>query len=232
MCGRYSLAPAEFSQLRLQFQVEAQFELSPRYNISPTWAPGYEPPIVVHSHEAGRQLALARWWLIPGSWSRPLNALPTSFNARSEELSSKPFFARSFQSRRCLVPSTGWREFNGPRGQRRAFQFHYDHALFAFAGLWDTWVSPEGQAVQSFAIVTVAANDMVSPVHDRMPLCVDPAHYELWLDPAVPGEQALASVRAPAAPLALYEADALGNDSRREGPECIAPARAQQLGLF
>ncbi len=232
MCGRYSLAPAEFSQLRLQFAVEAQFELSQRYNIAPTWAPGYEPPIVVQSPEAGRQLALARWWLIPSSWSRPLNALPTSFNARAEELASKPFWARSFESRRCLVPATGWREFSGPRGQRRAYQFHYDHALFAFAGLWDTWLSPEGQAVRSFAIVTVAANEMVSSVHDRMPLCVDPAAYGVWLDPSVPGERALASVRSPAAPLASYEADALGNDSRREGPECIAPARTQQLGLF
>lgn len=232
MCGRYSLAPAEFSQLRLQFQIEAQLELTQRYNISPTWAPGYEPPIVVQSPDGGRQLALARWWLIPSSWSRPLNALPTSFNARAEELASKPFFARSFESQRCLVPATGWREFNGPRGQRRAFQFHYDHALFAFAGLWDTWLAPEGQAVQSFAIVTVAASEMVRPVHDRMPLCVDPAQYAMWLDPAVSGQRALAAVRAPAAPLALYEADVLGNDSRREGPECIAPARTRQLGLF
>lgn len=232
MCGRYSLAPAEFSQLRLQFHIEVPFELSQRYNISPTWAPGHEAPIVVHSPEAGRQLALARWWLIPSGWSRPLKALPTSFNARAEELPSKPFFASSLSARRCLVPTTGWREFSGPRGQRRAFQFHYDHTLFAFAGLWDTWVSPEGQAVQSFAIVTVAANEAVSPVHDRMPLCLDPSLYGAWLDPSLPGEQALAAARAPAAPLALYEADALGNDSRREGPECIAPARTQQLGLF
>ncbi|MEY4545061.1 MAG: hypothetical protein RL685_1256 [Pseudomonadota bacterium] len=232
MCGRYSLAPAEFSQLRLQFQVEAEFPLSQRYNISPTWAPGYEPPIVFQTPDAGRQLAQARWWLIPSGWSRPLKALPTAFNARSEEISSKPFWARSFESRRCLVPTTGWREFSGPRGQRRAFQFHYDHGLFAFAGVWDRWLSPEGEEVQSFAIVTVAANEMVSPVHDRMPLCVDPALYGVWLDPELSGERALAAVRAPAAPLALYEADTRGNDSRLEGPECIAPARTRQLGLF
>jgi putative SOS response-associated peptidase YedK len=130
---------------------------------------------VFETKEAGRQIALARWWLIPSSWSRPLCALPAAFNARSEELGRKPFWSGSFETRRCLVPTTGWREFDGPRGQRRAFQFHYDHALFAFAGLWDRWTSPEGESVQSFAIVTVAANDMVSPVHDRMPLCLDPA---------------------------------------------------------
>jgi len=244
MCGRYSLAPAEFSQLRLSFQVEAELELKPRYNISPTWAPGYEPPIVFETKEAGRQIALARWWLIPSSWSRPLSALPAAFNARSEELGRKPFWSGSFETRRCLVPTTGWREFDGPRGQRRAFQFHYDHALFAFAGLWDRWTSPEGESVQSFAIVTVAANDMVSPVHDRMPLCLDPVLYDLWLDPGVSGARAFAaavapqasiapkSSLAPAAALSVYEADARGNDSRLEGPECIAPAATGQLALF
>ncbi len=239
MCGRYSLAPAEFSQLKLLFHVDAplarpprtpEFELSPRYNIAPTWAPGYEPPIVFETAQAGRQVALARWWMIPSHWSRPLNALPASFNARSEEIERKPFWSGSFESRRCLVPATGWREFNGPRGQRRAFQFHYGQALFAFAGLWDRWTSPEGEQVQSFAIVTVAANDAVRPIHDRMPLCIDPALYDLWLDPGASGARALAAVRAPASALAVYEADARGNDIRVEGPGAIAPV--QQLGLF
>jgi putative SOS response-associated peptidase YedK len=230
MCGRYSLAPAEFSQLKLLFHVDAKLELSPRYNIAPTWAPGYEPPVVFETQQAGRQVALARWWMIPSNWSRPLNALPASFNARSEEIERKPFWSGSFESRRCLVPTTGWREFNGARGQRRAFQFHYGHDLFAFAGIWDRWTSPEGEQVQSFAIVTVAANDVVRPIHDRMPLCIDPDLYDLWLDPGVSGVRALAAARAPPRALAVYEADARGNDIRVEGPEAIAPA--QQLGLF
>lgn len=232
MCGRYSLAPIEFSQLRLHFRVDVPVELAPRYNIAPTWAPGYEPPIVFQTEQGGRQLALARWWMIPSTWRRPLSALPAAFNARSEEIAQKPFWSRSFESRRCLVPATGWREFDGPRAARQPHQFHYDHALFAFAGLWDTWSSPEGEEVQSFAIVTVAANDLVSPIHDRMPLAVDPEFYDLWLDPGVRGEDALARLRPPATALTVYESDPLGNDSRREGPECIAPASRRQLGLF
>src|SRR6185436_11568355 len=90
MCGRYSLAPAEFSQLKLLFHVEARLELSPRYNIAPTWTPGYEPPVVFETAQSGRQVALARWWMIPSNWSRPLKALPASFNARSEEMERKP----------------------------------------------------------------------------------------------------------------------------------------------
>ncbi len=241
MCGRYSLAPAEFSQIQLEFRVQASlelvprynFELVPRYNIAPTWAPGFEPPIVFAGESGRRELALGRWWMIPSGWARPLQALPTAFNARAEELVQKPFWSRSFETRRCLVPATGWREFTGPSGCRRPFQFHYDHGLFAFAGVWDLWSSHEGDAVRSFAIVTVAANDMVAPVHDRMPLRVEPAEYAAWLDPTLSGAAALSVVRgASARPLSRYEADPIGNDGRLEGPECIAPARTRQLGLF
>jgi putative SOS response-associated peptidase YedK len=233
MCGRYSLAPSELSQIRLEFQVEAKLELSPRYNIAPTWAAGYEPPIIYQEPAGAWQLALARWWMIPASWQRPLSALPTAFNARAEELGEKPFWSRSFDSRRCLVPATGWREFRGPSGQRQAFQFHFEHALFAFAGIWDSWAAPDGASIRSFAIVTVPANDSVSPIHDRMPLRVDPTFYADWLNPALSGASALASVRgAPDPALSYYESDPRGNNSRLEGPDCIAPRVVRQLGLF
>lgn len=236
MCGRYSLASQEFSEIQLAFDVEvgseAGAELRPRYNIAPTWAPGYEPPIVFSNAAGQRELAVGRWWLIPSSWKRPLAALPTTFNARAEELGSKSFWSRSFESRRCLVPTTGWREFQGPSGRKRAFQFHYDQALFAFAGIWDRWRSPDGVDVRSFAIVTVAANDSVRAIHDRMPLCVDASSYGIWLDPSIAGADALASLRLPRSELACYEANSQGNDVRREGPECIAPAQASQRGLF
>jgi putative SOS response-associated peptidase YedK len=233
MCGRYSLATGEFSQIRLEFQVDIPFELEPRYNIAPTWTPGHEPPIVLTSSSGQRQLDVARWWMIPANWKRPLNVLPTAFNARAEELGTKRFWSRSFDARRCLVPTTGWREFTGPSGLRQPYHFHYDHGLFAFAGVWDEWLSPEGDPVRSFAIVTVAANDIVTPIHDRMPLRVEPEQYSEWLDPNVPGERALATLRRATAPrLQQYESDPSGNDVRREGPAVIAAVRQKQLGLF
>jgi putative SOS response-associated peptidase YedK len=233
MCGRYSLASGEFSEIQLEFELTTSYEPEPRYNIAPTWAAGHEPPIVFQDDTGQRQLGKARWWMIPASWQRPLKALPTAFNARAEQLSQKPFWSRSFASRRCLVPATGWREFRGPKGQRQAYQFHFDQALFAFAGIWDAWSSPEGLLVRSFAIVTVAANEVVAPIHDRMPLRVDPASYATWLDPGVAGPSALAAVRAhPERALGHYESDPRGNDSRLEGPECIAPVKTRQLGLF
>jgi putative SOS response-associated peptidase YedK len=131
------------------------------------------------------------------------------------------------------VPTTGWREFTGPSGQRQPHHFHYDHGLFAFAGVWDEWQSPEGDIVRSFAIVTVAANDIVTPIHDRMPLRIEPDLYTAWLDPSVPGERALAAVRHAAPPrLEHYEVDPAGNDVRREGAALIAPFQQKQLGLF
>jgi putative SOS response-associated peptidase YedK len=233
MCGRYSLAPGEFSEIQLEFQVQAALELEPRYNIAPTWSPGYEPPVVLSNTSGERELVLARWWLVPASWRRPLKLLPTAFNARAEELGSKRFWSKSFEARRCLVPATGWREFTGPSKQRQPHHFHYGERLFAFAGIWDEWLSPEGDPVRSFAIITVPANDAVVSVHDRMPLAVPPELYGAWLDPGKPGAQVLASVRAEPAPeLVHYETDPAGNDVRREGPAVIAPLRRRQLSLF
>jgi putative SOS response-associated peptidase YedK len=233
MCGRYSLAPDDMAEIGLHFAVPVPQDLPPRYNIAPTWMPGYEPPIVRLKDDGARTLELARWWLIPEGWSRSLKGLPTSFNARAEDIASKKFWSKSFQSRRCLVPVTGWREFTGEARQRKPFQFHYARELFAFAGLWDRWATPDGELVDSFAIVTVAANDAVRPVHDRMPLRVEPALYDEWLDPGVLGQQALADVlAAPSPPLEHYASDPLGNSVRREGPETIAPLPEPQLDLF
>ena len=234
MCGRYSLAPTEFSEIQLEFQVAGMgSEPPPRYNIAPSSGPGHEPPIVLREPGGERQLQLARWWLIPAFWGRPLHALPTSFNARAEELGSKRFWSRSFDTRRCLVPATGWREFTGPTGRRQPHHFHYDHRLFAFAGIWDEWLSPEGLAVRSFAIVTVPANEVVSAVHDRMPLRVEAEYHTRWLDPEVPGAEALESVRAAVAPApSAHECDPAGNDVHRDGPEVIAPVQRRQLDLF
>lgn len=234
MCGRYSLVPTEFSEIQLEFQVPGMEQPpSPRYNIAPSWAGGHEPPVVIIDTSGARRLTLARWWLIPAHWRRPLRFLPTAFNARAEELGSKRFWSQSFDARRCLVPTTGWREFSGPTGQRQPHHFHYEHRLFAFAGIWDDWTSPEGEAVRSFAIITGPANDVVRPVHDRMPLRVEPAQYARWLDPAVSGADALASLyEVEAPPLSQYESDPAGNDVRREGPSVIAPVARRQLDLF
>lgn len=234
MCARYSLVPDEFRQIRLEFKFDNEFEFPERFNIAPSYASGHEAPIVVLRPGGKREATAARFWMIPRHWSKPLKQLPTAFNARTEDIAQKPFWSRSFDSRRCLIPATGWREFQGAPGAKRAYQFHRQ-AGFAFAGLWDEWQGPEAGevVVRSFAILTVPASDKVKEIHPRMPLCVPTDQYQSWLDSSHAGAGALAAILAkPLCEPGIYECDPVGNDSRRESPECIAPVQRKQLGLF
>lgn len=227
MCARYSNA-AEFSDIRIAFDVRSILLLrdwAPRYNIAPSHGPGFEVPMVVL--ESGERTAKsARWWLIPSWWKKPLKELPAAFNARCEELAGKPFFRSAFRSRRCIVPATGWREFVGPPKSKQPHHFHFDHQLFGFAGLAETWVSPEGEVVDSCTLVTTAPTPFAARIHDRMPLVLAPELYAAWLDPTEKPEAVLADAVARAAglPLEVYASDPVGNSTRFEGAEALRPA--------
>src|SRR5690606_263606 len=169
---------------------------------------------------------------------QPLNKLPTSFNARSETLFQKPFFRGA---QRCLVPTSGWREFPGPSGKKRAFNFErrtrapgqsVDHpSFFAFGGIACEWHDRStGEVAQSFAILTTEPSETVKPYHHRMPLLVAREHYSSWLDVTLPyGEVLDAATReSHAAHLTSYECSTFGNSTRNEGPECIAPVMSQR----
>jgi putative SOS response-associated peptidase YedK len=227
MCGRYSDG-AELNEIRLAFSVD-QLELfrewKPTYNITPSYGPGVEQLVVVRTTENRRALRLARFWLIPPSWPKALKELPTSFNARSEEVAQKPFWRAAFAAHRCLVPATGWREFQGQPGKKQPFHFHFGHRLFAFAGLHSTWISPEGEAVDSFAIVTTEPSAAAAKIHDRMPLVLGPEHHAEWLGPG-DGAAVLARARAESlsSPVEIYPSNPIGNSGRFEGPEVLEPA--------
>lgn len=225
MCGRYS-DTAELTDIRLTFEVK-QVELfrdwKPTYNITPSYGPGFEQLIVVATREGERALRLGRFWMIPPSFAKPLNELPTSFNARSEELARKPLWRAAFRASRCLVPATGWREFTGPTGHKQPHHIHLGHSLFAFAGLCSRWTSPDGEVVDSFAIVTTAASPAVEAVHDRMPLVLPTESYGAWLDASADPEPVLARAIELGRSLALemYPSDPIANSGRYEGPRAI-----------
>jgi putative SOS response-associated peptidase YedK len=227
MCGRYT-NDAELSDIRRAFDVE-QLELyrewKPTYNVTPSYGPGVEQLIVVQTKEGERSLRLGRFWLIPANRKKPLKELPTAFNARSEELLRRPLWKKPFESHRCLVPATGWREFRGEAGKKHAHHFHLARTLFAFAGLCSTWISPDGEAVDTFAIVTTEPTPLAASVHDRMPLVVTPEHYADWLGASDP-ERVLAEVKNDAfrLPFEVYESDPVGNNGRYEGPRVIERA--------
>jgi putative SOS response-associated peptidase YedK len=225
MCGRFTVQD-EIYEIRIH--VSAQLEQlfrpwRPTYNIAPSASPGHEQLIVVMTTDGMRALRLARWWFISPGWNRPLNQLPTAFNARSEDLAEKPLWRNAFRISRCLVPANGWREFKGPRGKKQPYHFQLEQKLFAFAGLWTTWQSPEGEAVDSFAIITTEANDSVKPIHDRMPLVIPVERYSDWLspnaNPMLVLEQNCSDARH--LPLNFYASDPAANNVHYEGPLAI-----------
>lgn len=225
MCGRFS-QEAELSELKLELkieQLEMFREFRPIYNIAPSYGPGNEQLFVVKTREGKRALRLGRWWMIPHFWSKPLKALPAAFNARAEELAQKSFWRGAFERHRCLIPATGWREFRPERGKKQPYQFRLEHRLFAFAGIWSRWTSPDGELIDSFAIITTAPSSKAAEYHDRMPLVVPADLHEGWLDRERDGSALLseACARSLRLPLDVYPTNPLGNNVRFEGPEVV-----------
>lgn len=225
MCGRFS-QEAELSEIKIELKVE-QLEIfrefKPVYNISPTHGPGYEQAFVLQTRDGERALRLGRWWMIPHFWSKPLKSLPAAFNVRAEEITNKSFWRDAFARHRCLVPATGWREFVARGKKKQPYQFRLPTGLFAFAGVWSRWTSPDGELIDSFAIVTTAPNATAAAYHDRMPLVVPPELRAAWLDRGSDGVATLAAAQARQSELVLdvYPTNPVGNNSRFEGPEAV-----------
>lgn len=229
MCGRYALA-GDYHEFTKSFDLDEVPGLSPRYNIAPTSGAGFEAPILVEPHV----LVPARFWFIPSFWQKALKDLPTSFNARSETVLSKPFFRGA---KRCLIPTSGWREFPGKAGKKKAFSFELreerkDHPeFFAFGGLYSEWPDPaRDQSVYTFAILTTEPNETVRPYHHRMPLLVPQSSYREWLDQDAEYEKVRSHSNAYTQNVALhhYECSTYGNSTRVEGPACIQPTFIQK----
>jgi putative SOS response-associated peptidase YedK len=228
MCGRYALA-GDWSDFVKEFGLDEVPGFPQRYNIAPSAAPGFEVPILA----AGEGLRSARFWYIPSWWRGPLRELPTAFNARSETVLSKPYFKGA---QACLIPTSGWREFPGPRGAKRAFNFFTtEHgqarSFFAFAGVMSAWVDPEtGALISTCAILTGEPHALVRPHHHRMPLIVSPSSYAQWLADGSSLRELIAEVSESSQRMELdaYECSTFGNSTRVEGPQCIVPVPGQK----
>ena len=153
--------------------------LEPRYNISPT-----DPVDVILRGEDGRKRwQRMRWWLVPWWWKGTLKEVPSAFNARSETAAAKPLFREAFQRHRCLIPASGVFERTGPKDARQPwFISGRDGRPLTFAGLYDRWKNPDsGETVHSCAILVTEANHFMQPIHDRMPVILEKAHWDPWL---------------------------------------------------
>jgi len=188
MCGRYDLSENP-AAIRARFSVPAVPEFAP----NPDWRPTNNGPIVRLDGAGNRECVLARWGLVP-PWAPDLKFGTRCINARAETVASLPAFRSAFRKRRCLVPVNAFFEWSGEKGRRSKWRIGLrDSPLFALAGLWEWWQDrASGEGVDSFTIVTCAANAAIAPLHDRMPVILREADYARWLDAATDGQPLLA----------------------------------------
>ncbi len=224
MCGRFvSVASPELLAERFGIDDVETEDLGARYNITPR-ALIYG----VTALEGTRTLEAFRWGLVP-FWAKDLKIGDRMINARAETVAKKPAYRHAFSKQRCLVPVTAfyeWQKLPGKRTKQPWLFRPRDGQPIAFAGLWETWHDPdrpEAVAVRSTAIVTTNANELMRPVHDRMPVILPEERWEEWLDPDNDDTEALeVFLTAPAEDvLECYPISTKVNSPRNQGPELV-----------
>jgi len=233
MCGRYRLSRRKQIIYEHFESVSGEEDWTPRYNIAPTQ---HVPVIRQNPTEPRRELSLMRWGLIP-SWAKDSSISSQMINARSETAATKPAFRDPLASRRCLVPADGFYEWVRTGKAKQPYCFEVNGGeLFAFAGLWDRWKDPSGQWVKSCSILTTTPNAVTSSVHDRMPVILDRADYDLWLDPGMTNVEAASDLLKPydARTMRSYPVSTRINHVANDDPECSARVEitATQTRLF
>jgi putative SOS response-associated peptidase YedK len=228
MCGRFTLS-AQPALIAEAFGLSEVPPLAPRYNIAPT-----QRAAVIRQPSGGGapRLEELRWGLVP-AWADDPSIGNRLINARSETVAEKPSFRSAFRHRRCLVPADGFYEWAKTSGGRQPWHFHRpDHGPFGLAGLWERWQAPGSEPLETFTILTTAANPVVARVHERMPVILPPEAYEEWLDPELDQPAHLARWLAPA-PEELLVATAVSqrvNSSSVDDPDCLAPVGDSGVG--
>ena len=181
MCGRFSQSKSAETIAQV-FQVNNVPPLTPRYNIAPTQQ---IQTILQNAEQSQREFQMLHWGLIP-SWAKDPKMGARMINARAETVTEKPSFRAAFKQRRCLILADGFYEWQQQEKKKQPFYFRMNNENpFAFAGLWEHWKSGDGEVINSCTILTTEPNDLMRPVHNRMPVIIDPKDYDLWLDTEV-----------------------------------------------
>ena len=220
MCNRISVAstPRELDQavrdvLNLDRLNELQF---PLYNV----APRDHLPAVRLNEKGDPEWSVLRWGLIP-SWAKDESIASRTLNARSESIAEKPAFRSAYRHRRCLLPVTHFYDWVGPKGRKQPFAFQVkDEPVYTMAGLWESWIAPSGEVVETFTVAMTEANEVVAPVHDRMPVIVDEPEREVWLQADADTASHLLRVY-PAEKMTSFPASTDMNNVRNKGPAAV-----------
>ena len=212
MCGRYTQTHTG-ADLAAAFQLTTEPAPPPRYNIAPS-----QPVCAVI---AGRGYRIFQWGLVP-SWAKDYKIGYRLINARSETAAEKPSFRAAFKRRRCLIPADGFYEWQRTAGKKQPFYIHLrDRPVFALAGLWEQWESG-GSYLETCSILTTAPNELMEPIHNRMPVIVPVADYDRWLTAAPDQVQPLMKPYN-ADEMEAYPVSTLVNSPQNDGPDCTVP---------
>lgn len=219
MCGRYVLkSNLDFLQGRFSFD-DHRLEFRPRYNIAPT------QQVLTITNGGQRRAELMRWGLIP-FWAKAPKIGYRMINAVGETAATKPAFRAAFKKRRCLIPADGFFEWRKDGKQKvPTYIFLKSRKPFAFAGLWESWKSPDGETIRSCTIVTTKPNEFIEPIHNRMPVILSEETEALWLDPMTEKADTLSAllIPSPAELMEAYEVSNFVNYAKNEGRECVLP---------
>ena len=221
MCGRFTLT-TNLGTIAKRFGV-ARFleEVGPRYNIAPTQT------VIVVNDDGTRHLTQMRWGLIP-SWAKDPAIGNRMINARAETVATKPAFRVALRKRRCMIPTDGFYEWQ-QQGRRKqpVYITLKSREPFSFAGLWEAWTSPEGEAIKTCTIITTEANELFKSIHDRMPVILGKDAEGVWLDPAIQEPATLLPLLIPYPPeeMEWYPVSTRVNNPADDGPQCVIPLR-------
>ena len=221
MCGRFTQT-ASPEVIAEQFKITNPPLFTPRYNIAPS-----QPiaAIRIDPDTATRTLVMLRWGLIP-SWAKDPKIGNQCINAKAETVAEKPSFRSAFKKRRCLVIATGFYEWQiQGRAKQPIWIGLQSKRPFAFAGLWEQWKPPEGEPLETCTIITTEPNDLMAPIHNRMPVILSPASYDQWLDLSFQHVEPLKALLRPypSEELTAYPVSTLVNNPRHDASQCLEP---------
>ncbi|MEX1031281.1 MAG: SOS response-associated peptidase [Paenibacillaceae bacterium] len=218
MCGRFSLRVEMEELLSYYGLIQSNYTYTPRYNI----APGQSITALIDSN-SGCKMGPLRWGLVP-SWATDERMGYKMINARAETLAEKPAFRQSYSRRRCIIPADGYYDWKKDTKQPHRITMN-DESIFSLAALYDNWVAPDGNKLHSCTIITTESNDILSTIHDRMPVILPKEHHDTWLDRSITDITVLQQllIPFPSKPMTAYQVSPMVGNVKNDVPACIEP---------
>ncbi|MDD2899752.1 MAG: SOS response-associated peptidase [Desulfuromonadaceae bacterium] len=218
MCGRF-VTMIPYEELKQLFDLtESSTRIEPKYNVAPA-----QQVSVVRSNGEHNVLTPMRWGLIP-AWSKDASIAGHTINARCETVAEKPSFRHAIKYNRCIIPISGFYEWSHSGGTKTPHYIYLtENVPMSLAGIWEHWKAPDGGEMETFSIVTTTSNSLIQPLHDRMPVILQPADCDLWLSKNVHNPHELTPLYQPypADEMMLHEVSRLVNNTRFDSPSCI-----------